>query len=115
MTDDNNQQPAAANTPPAAIPWYRSTVLVGILTAVCTQVIARVQAKYHVDLAVFGINANDLAGWVLDGISAAAVAWAAHGRVTQKASPQVTLKPSTAKAINAQSPSTQQPDKPAGA
>jgi hypothetical protein len=82
------------NTDPTApIPWYQSRILVGILTAVCTQVLARVQAKFHVDLSVFGINANDLASWVLDAVSAIAIAVAAHARVTKPIPPVTFSKP----------------------
>jgi hypothetical protein len=83
-------------TPPPALPptpWYRSPVLVGIATAVSAQIIRRVQNKYHVDLAVFGINATDLASYALDTISAIGVSAAAYFRATSKIAPVTLTKP----------------------
>lgn len=79
--------------PPAPIPWYKSPVLVGILTAVSAQIIARVQSYWHINLAVFGIDASDLANWILDAVSAAAVAWAARSRIKSTAAPVTFKKP----------------------
>lgn len=94
MTDPT-PTPAGDTTQPAAvpdsIPWYRSKILVGVLTAIAAQVLSRVQAKYHVDASVYGINANDLATWALDAISALGAGLAVHGRATQKAAPAITL------------------------
>lgn len=113
MSDDTNtEQPQA----PAAMPWYRSKIIVAILTAVATQILARVKAKYHIDLTVFGVTADELVEGALDAITALAVTYATHARVTQKAAPQITLtKAAAVKATTTPSPSTQTPDKPAGA
>lgn len=84
--------PAPAPQPQPTV-WYKSPVLVGLLTAASAQIIARVQSKYHVDLAVFGINANDLANWILDAASGVAVAWAARSRIKSTAAPITFTKP----------------------
>ncbi len=90
MTDDNTQpQPPAA----APIPFWKSPVLVGIATAAAAQVIARVQSKFHVDLSVYGVNANDLANYALDLVSGLAVTWAAHARATSTIAPVTFMKP----------------------
>jgi hypothetical protein len=94
----NDQQDA-----PVAIPWYKSAVLRGILIAVLTQVLDKVQIRYHMNLSVFGLNAQDVADWAMDAITAAAVGYAAHGRVT-KPSPVVTLTKAKADTINVQPP-----------
>lgn len=73
-----------------SIPWYRAAVLRGILIAVISQVIARVQARYHIDFAVLGVNANTIVDWLMDMIAAGALAYASHGRIT-KPLPPVTL------------------------
>lgn len=81
--------------PPSSIPWYRSQIIVGVLTAVVVQVAAHVQARYHIDLAAYGVTADQAVGVLLDAASAAAAAWAVHGRVTQNSAPAITLtKPS---------------------
>lgn len=92
-----------------AIPWYKSAVLRGLLIAVSTQVIDKVQAHYHMNLSIFGLDAQDIADWVLDVISAAAAAYAVHGRVSKPA-PTVTLTKAAADAVNSTPVS---PDTPA--
>jgi hypothetical protein len=87
------------NDAPAAIPWYKSAVLRGILVAVVTQIIGKVQAKYHIDVTTFGLNINDLVGWLMDLISAAAAAYAFHGRLV-KPLPDITLTKAAAVAVN---------------
>lgn len=62
-----------------AIPWYQSRILQGLLTIVVSQVISRVQARYHVDF--MGMSVTDIVGWIMDAISAAGVYWATHARV----------------------------------
>lgn len=97
-TPQENLAPA-----PAAIPWYKTAVLRGILITFFTQAIARVAGKYHIDVAALsalGINADLLAQMTLDGISALALAYAAHGRVV-KPLPAVTLTKKQADAENA--------------
>lgn len=110
-TPEENVTPA-----PTAVPWYRTAVLRGILITFFTQVIARVAGKYHIDIAALsalGVNADLLAQMTLDGISAIALAYAAHGRVV-KPLPAVTLTKKQADAENAaavkpvDSPSTQE-------
>ncbi len=98
MPDDTTPQA------PAALPWYRSAVLQGILTVIVTQLIGRVQAKYHVDLSVFGLNVNDIVSWAMDALSAAALAYAAHARVA-KPLPAITGTQASADKANAAPPS----------
>lgn len=88
MTDDNSQQ---QQTPPDAMPWYRSKIIVGILTAVLVQVLARLKAQYHIDFSLYGVTADQAAETVLDVISAIAASIALHGRVSQKAAPPISL------------------------
>jgi hypothetical protein len=94
----------ADQTPaPAAIPWYRAAVLQSLLVIVFTQVLARVAAHFHIDVAALsalGIDPNALTQWTLDGISALAIAYAAHGRIS-KPLPAITTTPTKADAINA--------------
>lgn len=84
------------NTPvpvsaPAPIPWYRSAVLQGLLVAAATQVLLKIKNQYNIDLSVYGIDASSLASWVLNIISAAALTYAAHGRIA-KPLPPVTFR-----------------------
>ena len=88
-----------------AIPWYKSAILRGILIAVVTQVIDKVQIHYHMNLSVFGLNAQNVADWAMDAISAAAVGYAMHGRIA-KPVPPVTLTKAAAEAANSQQPAT---------
>lgn len=100
MADDQQPTPApAAAAPPAAIPWYKSAVLRGILVCVIAQIGARVKAKYHIDFEMYGVTADSAAQWVLDTLSAAAIAYAAHGRVARPL-PIVTRTRAAAAAIN---------------
>lgn len=88
---------------PAAIPWYKTAVIRGILVAVFTQLLAGVARKFHMDigaLAAIGLDANTLTEIALDGIGAAAAAYALHGRVV-KPLPAVTLTKKQADAANA--------------
>ena len=91
-------------TPPAAMPWYRSTVLRGVLTILVTQILSKVQAQYHIDSSVLGLNVTDMVSWLMDLISAGALAYMTHGRVTQKATPTITGTQSGADAINVLNP-----------
>lgn len=91
-----NATPEQAQPAPPAqapIPWYKSPVLVGIATAAAAQLIARVQSKFHVDLAIYGINANDLANWALDTVSGVAIAVATRSRLTSTVAPVTFRKP----------------------
>lgn len=100
-TPQENAVPAVQA--PAAIPWYKSAVFRGFLTAFFTQVIARIAAKYHIDIGVlasFGINVDFLVQLTLDGLSTAAGAYALHGRAV-KTLPAITLTKKQADAANA--------------
>ncbi len=88
--------------PPAAMPWYKSTVLRGVLTIVVTQIVSHAQAQYHFDTQLLGLGVNDIVSWVMDLISA--LAYMTHGRVTQKSAPTITASQSTADQINADNP-----------
>ena len=89
-----------ADETPAAIPWYHSAILRGILAAFFTQILAKINRAYHVDLTVWGLDVNTCTEIALDGISSAALAYAFHGR-TVKPLPAVTLTKSKADEINA--------------
>lgn len=94
----NTPDPVPPPTP-AAIAWYRSHILQGILTVVVSQVIAKVTAQYHIDFAVLGLDVNSVVEWLMNIISAAAVAYATHARVT-KPIPPVTLTKTEADKAN---------------
>jgi hypothetical protein len=96
--------------PPAVIPWYKSTILRGILIAFATQLIDKIQIRYHMNLSLFGLNAQDVADWAMDAISAGAMAWAVKGRVVGPV-PPVALNKAAAQAANSCSSTT--PDSPA--
>lgn len=87
------------NAAPVAIPWYKSHILQGILTVVVTQLIAKVTSLYHIDFAVLGLDVNSIVEWLMNIISAAAVAYATHARVT-KPIPLVTLTKIGADKVN---------------
>lgn len=93
------------NENPAAIPWYKSTILRGVLTIVVTQVLAHAQAQFHFDAQVMGLNVNDVVGYIMDLISAGALAYMTHGRVTQKSTPTITGTQAGADQINIDNPS----------
>lgn len=78
------------STPPTSIPWYQSAVLKGLLIAALTQLLVQLKHKYNIDLSVYGVDVNDIAVWLMNIVGAAAVAYAAHGRVS-KPLPQVRL------------------------
>lgn len=88
--------------PDIAVAWYRSRILQGLLTVLVTQMISRVQAQYHLDLAVMGFGVNDIVSWLMDLISAAALTYAAHARVAPSVPipPVVTLTKSEADKVN---------------
>lgn len=89
---------------PAAIPWYNSVVLRGIVTIVVTQIVSRLQQQYHIDTTVLGFGVNDIVSWIMDVISAGALAYMTHGRVVQKSSPVITASQSAADIINIANP-----------
>jgi len=78
------------------IPWYKSRILQGILASLVSQALARsnLASVISSDQALAIIN------WGLDGISAAALAYATHARVT-KPSPPVSLTKASAASDNA--------------
>lgn len=87
-----------------AIPWYKSRILQGLLTIVVSQIVARVQAQFHVDF--MGISVTDIVNWLMDAITAGAVYWATHARVVPAVPipPVVTLTKSAADQMNANNP-----------
>jgi hypothetical protein len=90
-----------APLPPAAAPWYRSAVLQGILVAVIAQGLLRLKTQFGVDLSIYGLDANGLANWAMDIVSALALSYATRARLTQKAAPQITLTKAKADSLNA--------------
>jgi hypothetical protein len=86
-------------TSPAAIPWYRSRILQGLLIAALVQGLGILKRQYHIDLSIYGLDANSIASWLMDALSAAAIAYAAHARVTLPM-PMVTGSRASAQAIN---------------
>lgn len=90
--------------PPAAMPWYKSSILRGVLTIIVTQVINHAQAQYHFDTQLLGFGVNDVVALIMDMISAGALAYMTHGRVTQKSAPMITVTQATATQINIANP-----------
>lgn len=76
---------------PAAIPWYKSSVISGVLTIVVTQALSRLSTRYHIDFALFGLNVSVIVNWLMDLISAGAAYFVLQARRTQKTAPVVTL------------------------
>jgi hypothetical protein len=94
------------NETPQVIPWYRSAILKGILTSVCAQIIRAVADHFHIKsdtLGSLGIDPNSLADWIMNGMSGAALYYAAHARVV-KPVPAVVLTKASADTANAASP-----------
>lgn len=87
-----------------AVPWYRSRILQGLLTIVVSQVVARVQAQFHIDF--MGMSVTDIVNWLMDAITAGAVYWATHARVAPAVPipPVVTFTKSAADQMNADNP-----------
>jgi len=77
--------------PPDSLPWYRSRIIVGILTAVVVQVAARIQSQYHIDFKLYGVTADQAVAMILDGFSAIAASVALHARATQRGAPTITM------------------------
>lgn len=96
-------------TDPVAVPFYKSRILQGILTIVITQLVARIQSRYHVDF--MGISVTDIVNWVMDALSTAGAYWAAHARVASDVPipPVVTLTKANAQEINDKVPTLQPP------
>lgn len=109
----NTPDPTAPSFP-AAIPWYRSHVLQGILVAVIAQGILRLKSQYGIDLsqyAALGLDPNSIANWVIDIISAAALSYSVRARIV-KPMPAVTANKTQAAAINAVTPPITLPKPP---
>lgn len=87
-------------TQPVAIPWYKSRVLQGILIAVVSQGILRVKQQFGLDLTLYGVDANSGAAWLLDVISALALAYSTRARISGPMPPVVTTTQPKADAIN---------------
>jgi hypothetical protein len=87
-------------TDQTALPWYRSRILQGLLTIVVSQIVARVQAQFHIDF--MGMSVTDIVNWLMDAITAGAVYWATHARVAPQVPipPVVTLTQNQADQIN---------------
>jgi hypothetical protein len=99
MSDDQQVQQTDDGRP-AAIPWYQSKIIRGIVAGVVAQIIKRVQETYHIDLSVLGISANDLVAGAMDFIALAAVAFTARARLTQTSAPVITASKKKADVIN---------------
>ncbi len=78
------------------IPWYRSKILQGILTSIVAQVLARSKLSS----IITSDQAVQIIDFALDSISGAALAYAAHARVT-KPIPPVSISKASADATNA--------------
>ena len=86
---------------PAAIPWYRSSVLRNLAIVAVTQILAH----FHIAAMFTTAEVGDIADYILDAIGALAAAGIAHARVTLKPQPPVTLTKAGADAIVAATPS----------
>ncbi len=84
-----------ADDVPSAIPWYKSHVLRSLLVILVSQGIARLQTRFHIDMNMYGVSTADAVNWLMDIISAGAIAWAAKARVSM---PQPTITSTQAKA-----------------
>jgi hypothetical protein len=93
-------------SPDIAMPWYRSRILQGILTVAVTQLVKHVAAHYDIDMTVWGTAVPDIVNGAMDGMSAIALAWAAHARIspTVPIPPVITGTKGAADKINAQTP-----------
>lgn len=79
MSDSSNETGA-----PDTVVWYKSAVIRGLLTVFVTQAIARLH------LGAYLTNSEEVVNAIMDLISTAALAYAAHGRIS-KPNPPVTL------------------------
>lgn len=88
------------------IPWYKSAILKGIVTALCAQALKGVADHFHIKsdtLATLSLDPNGLADWIMNVLSTAALAYAAHARVVHPV-PPVTLTKASADAANFSQP-----------
>jgi hypothetical protein len=81
---------------PAAIPWYKSSALRGLLVVLVVGILKHFKIGDMFSQDVVGTIVDD----ALDVVGAIGVAIAAHARVTQKSAPKITLTNSAAVAIN---------------
>jgi len=107
-----NSPDPVADSAPAAMPWYRSKIVVGLVTVVVTQLVDHIQQRYHTNIGVLGFTINDIVSAVCDALGAASAYLILHSRVTQKAAPQITLTKKGAVAASVPDPT---PAAPAGA
>lgn len=89
-----------------AMPWYQSKVITAFVTIIVAQTLGWLTRKFAIDVTTYGISVPDIVTVILNGLSAVAVAYGWGGRV---ATAPVTLKKSTADAINASAPIVQPP------
>lgn len=86
---------------PAAIPWYQSTMLRGLVVILVSQAVARVQSQFHLDVpGALGLTVNDLVNAAMDALALFGAGLVVHGRVTQKAAPVITATRTGAAKIN---------------
>lgn len=88
------------DSPPTAIPWYKADVIRGLLAILVSQLMARIAAQYHINFALFGLNADVVVQWIMDGLSTVALGYTAHARAA-KPLPQLTLTQTSANKANA--------------
>lgn len=92
MTDDNTAQPAT--TPPAALPWYRSPIIVSAVALIVVRVLNQVKTHYHIDLGtVLGMDANEIAEYLITGAVGVGSWIIIRTRAVQKHAPPIVLSP----------------------
>lgn len=90
--------PTPVPVPPSAIPFWQSPVVLGLVVSL----LSAGAAKFNLQQYITGTNVNDLANWILQGVSWAAGLVALHARVTSSVQP-VTLSQGAANAKSSQS------------
>jgi hypothetical protein len=88
--------PDPVPTPPAAIPWYQSAVIRGVIISVLTQVLALT----HLSKKFSGDQVAGIVDLALQGLAIASAVYAGNARLTQKAAPVVVLTPTKAAKLN---------------
>lgn len=89
-----------------AMPWYQSKVITALVTIVVSQLVGLAARKFAIDITTFGLSVPDIVTFAMNTLAGVAVAYGWVGRV---ATAPVTLKKSTADAINAAAPIVQPP------
>lgn len=89
------------------IPWYKSRVLQGLIASAVTGILAH----FHLSSYFTSADISGIVDWIMDGISFAALVYAAHGRVT-KPSPPVAISKAAADKANAVPFVKPQPENP---